>query len=586
MQLQQAEMQMKQAQTMENLIQNMQQRIATLQDENSDLQRRQRNNVADDRKVENFRIKCPKWKKVDSLDSFSNMAKVWDQTCKAEPGIKLIQFLEAIEEDHGEAYRRIKLETIDNSNFNKENENVIEECLKILKKHFGKTSWEEICHAWRELKDLKQNTEKISEYILKFENLRLVLEKEKIKIPEKILVIELLDGAKLTSEEKRMLGVKVDLKKENIYDEVKDALINLKGALVERTKSQEASTDTFFERGRTPQKDRYQYRRSQTEYDRRNRSRSNSYNRQRWSKSGDRRSGDRSGYKNWRDSRGERRDSFRKNRENSYSRRDAQGSYSDRNYRENKDRESSRGDGRNYNKESDDDITPKKTYVVKNPPKIDKDGIFNIFYTLTVNMMLLDCGAPKACTGKTWLNTYVDQLTEEEKSAIEILENNDAFAFGPSPTFKSTEKVRIPVKIGTVEHVMEVAVVNAEIPLLIGRDEMEKMDIVLHLKKREAYLGKSKETVKLEVTNSGHLGIQIAHNEILNKIFVAESKIDEKTEDKNDDTKNDATREAIEKVHKALGHLAKERLWSLFRNSGQYNEENTKKNHLGDIRKL
>ena len=118
----------------------------------------------------------------------------------------------------------------------------------------------------------------------------------------------------------------------------------------------------------------------------------------------------------------------------------------------------------------------------------DKDGIFNIFYTQTVNMMLLDCGAPKACTGKTWLNTYVDQLTEEEKSAIQTLENDDAFAFGPSPTFKSTEKVRIPVKIGTVEHVMEVAVVNAEIPLLIGRDEMEKMDIVLHLKKRESYL--------------------------------------------------------------------------------------------------
>ena len=96
------------------------------------------------------------------------------------------------------------------------------------------------------------------------------------------------------------------------------------------------------------------------------------------------------------------------------------------------------------------------------------------------------------------------------------------------------------------------------------------MDIILYLKKREAVLGRSKETLKLEVTDSGHLGVQIAHNEVLNEIFMAESK-DNVEKDEKDAEK--PTEKVIEKVHKALGHMAKERLWSLFRNSGQDDSE-------------
>ena len=182
-------------------------------------------------------------------------------------------------------------------------------------------------------------------------------------------------------------------------------------------------------------------------------------------------------------------------------------------------------------------------------------------------MMLLDCGAPKAVTGRTWMQTYIDQLTPEEKENIKTVKNNDRFVFGPSRVYVSNEKVNIPLKVGKLNHMMEVALVDAEIPLLIGRDEMEKLDILLRLKKREAYLGKSKETVKLEITDSGHLGIQIAHNEVLNKIFVTRNATDKEDED---------IRKTVEKVHKSLGHMAKERLWQLFKNAGLYDEKETK----------
>ena len=83
------------------------------------------------------------------------MVKVWNTTSKADPGIKLIQILEAIEEDHPEAYRRIKLETIDNDKFDKTNENVVEECLKTLDKYFGSSFNEIVAYAKKAFKDVR-----------------------------------------------------------------------------------------------------------------------------------------------------------------------------------------------------------------------------------------------------------------------------------------------------------------------------------------------------------------------------------------------------------------------------------------------
>ena len=139
MQMKQMELQIEQAEKMEKMMKKMQTKIDALEDENGTLRDKREN--YEDKKYDNIRVKCPKWKKVDSLESFKNMVKVWNTTCKADPGIKLIQILEAIEEDHPEAYRRIKLETIDNEKFDKTNENVVEECLKTLDKYFGKSTW-------------------------------------------------------------------------------------------------------------------------------------------------------------------------------------------------------------------------------------------------------------------------------------------------------------------------------------------------------------------------------------------------------------------------------------------------------------
>ena len=136
MQLQQSQMNMKQTEKMTemaDLLMNMQKRMQGLEDENEELSKTK--NPPDQRFQNNYdnnKAKCPKWKKNESIESYENMVKIWDKLCTLDPGLKLIQFMDAIEEDHSEAYRRLKLETIDKKNFDCGKKTIIEECLEIL----------------------------------------------------------------------------------------------------------------------------------------------------------------------------------------------------------------------------------------------------------------------------------------------------------------------------------------------------------------------------------------------------------------------------------------------------------------------
>ena len=95
----------------------------------------------------------------------------------------------------------------------------------------------------------------------------------------------------------------------------------------------------------------------------------------------------------------------------------------------------------------------------------------NIFRSETENKAVVDSGCPKTVSGKLWYSVYKDRLKELKGiDNIKTNEEKNFFRFGPSITYESTKNVELPIKIGSKDTFITVSLVNANVPLLIGKD--------------------------------------------------------------------------------------------------------------------
>ena len=82
----------------------------------------------------------------------------------------------------------------------------------------------------------------------------------------------------------------------------------------------------------------------------------------------------------------------------------------------------------------------------------------------TPGMAVLDSAYTKTVTCKTWLNLFIDTLTEEDKKLVN-------FRFRDSVEVNSTEIVKFPAVIGTKKVMIvmtEANIVKNDIPLLLS----------------------------------------------------------------------------------------------------------------------
>ena len=67
--------------------------------------------------------------------------------------------------------------------------------------------------------------------------------------------------------------------------------------------------------------------------------------------------------------------------------------------------------------------------------------------------------------------------------------------------YTSKESYEIEVQIGSLKELIEVSVVDANIPLLLGLDYQTKWGMVLDLGKKEIHIRKSEETNEKSTRN-------------------------------------------------------------------------------------
>lgn len=125
----------------------------------------------------------------------------------------------------------------------------------------------------------------------------------------------------------------------------------------------------------------------------------------------------------------------------------------------------------------------------------------------TANKALLDTGASATVCGSKWYQVLLDSMTDDEKKEIRLTDEIRSFKFGDGKAVTSSCKKSVPVTICGVPILLDMHVIENDIPLLLSRSTMRKMGMVIDNSKDKIYAFGGEEN--LLSTGSGHILIPI-----------------------------------------------------------------------------
>ena len=169
----------------------------------------------------------------------------------------------------------------------------------------------------------------------------------------------------------------------------------------------------------------------------------------------------------------------------------------------------------------------------------------------------MDSGCPELVAGLSWLETHEQRKGNE----LPRVNKHDYFKFGDT-VYRTEMFVRMDLEIGSIIETVEIGIVKANIPLLISKRKLKEWGGVIDFDQNTLYLKKTKETVKLNETESGHLvlnvGKTIFHNkeELVNEILFIKKKKDYKMVN-------------LKKLHRVFGHPCHQKMEQLMKDSGE-----------------
>ena len=186
------------------------------------------------------------------------------------------------------------------------------------------------------------------------------------------------------------------------------------------------------------------------------------------------------------------------------------------------------------------------------------------FMAETVNCAILDSACTSTVCGVAWLTCYMDSLDCENREKVKEYESSTKFRFGNGNMLSSLKRVHIPCTIANKTLYLKTDVVSSDIPLLLGKPTMKKMNMKLDMEHDTVVL--CGETIKLDCTPSGHYFIPLARPNIeeLNVQDVLHVLDVKNVKDK---------REAVKHLHRQFGHTTARRLRFYFTKAGIVDKE-------------
>ena len=204
-----------------------------------------------------------------------------------------------------------------------------------------------------------------------------------------------------------------------------------------------------------------------------------------------------------------------------------------------------------------------KRYLMGDPD-IQESEINNIFMTQSENVCVIDSGCPKSVMSQMWANTYKASLRNTKKFKdypFKEKKEDKLLRFGPSRVYTSTTSMKIPIVLGEEVKEVEVSVVHANIPFLLGRDYLDKWDCEIAFKENSMIINKKKK-VKLETNQQGH---------IILRLLDAKTEIIKVHDTFSTDCEDDELKRKLKKIQVMTAHKQEETLLRFLKGSKSFN---------------
>ena len=115
---------------------------------------------------------------------------------------------------------------------------------------------------------------------------------------------------------------------------------------------------------------------------------------------------------------------------------------------------------------------------------------------------VLDTGCSSTVCGNEWHDNYVENLSDYDKSKIEVHPSEASFTFGDGSVVKSQKKVVLPCYVAGMRSTITTDVVDCSIPLLLSKQSMKYAKMILHFGSDTVQIGKKSNPLKC--STSGH----------------------------------------------------------------------------------
>ena len=125
----------------------------------------------------------------------------------------------------------------------------------------------------------------------------------------------------------------------------------------------------------------------------------------------------------------------------------------------------------------------------------------------TTNCEVIDTGCLTTVAGVTWINNYLESLSDFEKSTVVEEPSSASYTFGDGKTYHSVKRLKIPCSIGTYSASIVTDVVSAEIPLLLSKTAMKKEKMMQDFASDSLII--RGRHIKLGIASTGHYVVNL-----------------------------------------------------------------------------
>ena len=426
-----------------------------------------------------FHIKCPVFEEASDYEAFEIKVKAWQEVTSVPVESRGIHLTLSMVEKSEEVLGNVTLDEMKGAEG-------VNNVLKYLKKAYGKDEMTDTLEKYENYRVLTRTAgQSINAFCTEFEKRVKYIENKGINFPEEVKAFDLLRSAKITREEKKLVLTGVDYsKKDDIF---KNALSSLKKFLGETYCSNVVDNsivkveDTFFtHRGdfrgrRNSGNNRYRGFGGRFRGVYRGRGGKSNVTLNPMSRAGKRLKCFGCGSIN------HFRNMCPKNPNKLYS------------VRYTKDKKD-----KNLDESVNDNFLCNDHIVLFTG--YDKTRISELSIE-TARGAILDSACSSNVAGLHWYNNFLSIINVREKDIIKSKSNNN-FRFGDGPLIKSIFQVKLPADFASKTVILNVDIVDADIPFLLSKNEMKKQNMILDL--TNDYVKIDGKSVFLEEADSGH----------------------------------------------------------------------------------